>query len=87
LIWARRAIRFFSTLYATGLRNRSALENVSCTIGSASAPVLYAGPQMSFDGLDQVNFQIPTSLKGRGEVDVVLTVDGQRSNTVKVSIQ
>jgi len=79
--------RVFLTLYATGLRNRSALENVSCAIGGVSGPVLYAGPQMSFDGLDQVNVQIPTSLRGRGEVDVVLMVDGQRSNTVKISIQ
>jgi uncharacterized protein (TIGR03437 family) len=48
--------------------------------------VSYAGAQMSFDGLDQVNVQIPPSLRGRGQVDVVLTVDGQRANVVRVSI-
>ncbi len=77
----------FLSLYGTGLRNRTALENVSCSIGGVGAPVLYAGAQTAFDGLDQVDVQIPVSLRGRGEVDVVLSVDGQRSNTVKVSIQ
>ncbi len=76
----------FLTLYGTGLRNRTALENVSCTIGGVAATVLYAGAQMSFDGLDQVNVQIPSSLRGRGQVDVVLMVDGQRANVVRVSI-
>jgi uncharacterized protein (TIGR03437 family) len=77
----------FLSLYGTGLRNRTALGNVGCTIGGVSVPVLYAGAQMSFDGLDQVDVQIPASLRGRGEVDVVLSVDGQRANTVRVSIQ
>jgi uncharacterized protein (TIGR03437 family) len=77
----------FLSLYGTGLRNRTALENVSCSIGGVAASVLYAGAQMSFDGLDQVDVQIPVSLRGRGEVDVVLSVDGQRSNTVRVNIQ
>src|SRR5260370_3044987 len=77
----------FLSLYGTGLRNRTGLENVSCSIGGVGAPVLYAGAQTAFDGLDQVDVQIPVSLRGRGEVDVVLSVDGQRSNTVKVSIQ
>jgi uncharacterized protein (TIGR03437 family) len=76
----------FLTLYGTGLRNRTALENVTCTLGGVAATVSYAGAQMSFDGLDQVNVQIPPSLRGRGQVDVVLTVDGQRANVVRVSI-
>jgi len=77
----------FLTLYATGLRNRTAMENLSCTIGGVTAAVLYAGPQGGFVGLDQVNVGIPGSLRGRGEVDVVLLVDGQRANVVTVSIR
>jgi hypothetical protein len=30
---------------------------------------------------------LPRSLAGRGEVDIVLTVDGKRANTVKVNIR
>jgi polyvinyl alcohol dehydrogenase (cytochrome) len=74
-------------LYGTGIMGLSSLDNVHCTIGGVSAPVLYAGPQNTFAGLDQVNVQIPPELAGRGEVDVVLSVDGQLANTVTVSFQ
>jgi len=47
-------------------------------------PVLYAGAQGTLAGLDQVNAQLPQSLAGRGEVDVMLTVDGKPANTVRV---
>jgi uncharacterized protein (TIGR03437 family) len=50
------------------------------------APVEYAGEQGAA-GLDQVNVVLPRSLAGRGEVDVVLTVEGQAANTVRVNIQ
>jgi len=74
-------------LFGTGIRGRSALSTVSCRIGNADAPVAYAGPQPQFAGLDQVNVTIPHSLTGAGEVPVILTVDGQVSNTVTVRIK
>ena len=74
-------------LYGTGIRGFTSLDNVRCTIGGVGAAVLYAGPQGSFAGLDQVNVQIPAELAGRGQVDVTLWVDGQLSNTVNVSFQ
>jgi uncharacterized protein (TIGR03437 family) len=55
--------------------------------------MLFAGAQGSFAGLDQVNvlLQQPGSftLKGvvTGEVDLVLTVDGQTANTVRINIK
>jgi uncharacterized protein (TIGR03437 family) len=77
--------RVFLTLYGTGIRNMAT--NVSCTIGGIDAPVTYAGPQFGFEGLDQIDVEIPHGLQGRGEVDVTLTVDGQLSNTVKVNFR
>jgi len=74
-------------LYGTGIRGFTSLDNVRCTVGGISAPILYAGPQDTFAGLDQVNVQLPAELAGRGEVDVTLWVDGQLSNTVTVSFQ
>ena len=74
-------------LYGTGMMGLSSLDNVRCTIGGVSATVQYAGPQNTFAGLDQVNVQIPPELAGRGEVDVVLSVDGQLANTVRVSFK
>lgn len=77
----------FLILNGTGIRGRSNLSAVTATIGGASVQVSYAGDQGSFVGLDQVNLPIPRSLIGRGEVDVVLIVDGKTANTVKVNIK
>jgi uncharacterized protein (TIGR03437 family) len=77
----------YLVLYGTGLRFRSALSNVKATMGSVNAEVIYAGAQPDFIGLDQVNILLPRTLIGRGEVDVVLTVDGQTANPVRVQIK
>ena len=75
------------TLYGTGIRNRSGLANVQVTVNGVSVPVQYAGAQPNFPGLDQVNVYLPAALSGAGVVNVVLTADGQVSNTVMVDIQ
>lgn len=74
-------------LFGTGIRGRSGLGGVSVRIGGAAGEVLYAGPQGSFVGLDQVNVRVPRSLIGRGEVDLVLAVDGRGANLVRVSVR
>jgi len=76
----------YLVLFGTGIRNRSALSNATVRIGGVDVPVLYAGSQEGFVGLDQVNLQLPRSLAGRGEVDILLTVDSKMSNVVKVNI-
>ena len=77
----------YVTFYGTGIRNRSSLANVAVTINGVSVPVLYAGPSPNYTGLDQVNVGLLLSLRGSGESNVVLTVDGQTSNTVTINIQ
>jgi len=47
----------YLTLYGTGIRNRSSLDNVAATIGGVNTTGLFAGPQGTFVGLDQVNVQ------------------------------
>ncbi len=74
-------------LYGTGIRNRSALSAVNVMVGGVDAPVAYAGAQGSSPGLDQVNALLPRSLAGRGLVDVVLTADGQVSNSVQIAVK
>ena len=37
--------------------------------------------------LGQINLRLPRSLAGRGEVDITLTVDGRRANTVRVNFK
>ena len=73
-------------LLATGIRNRSSLANVQCTIGGISVPVDYAGPNDSgVPGLDQVNLRLIPALKS-GFADLVLTVDGVPANTASVLV-
>lgn len=79
--------QMFLVLFGTGMRFRTALSNVTATIGGTPVSVLYAGPQGTFVGLDQLNLQLPASLAGRGEVDLMLTVDGKQANTVRVNIK
>jgi uncharacterized protein (TIGR03437 family) len=72
-------------LFGAGLRFRNPQGQVTAKVGGVDAQVLYAGAQGGFVGLDQVNLWLPRSLAGRGEVDVVLTIDGKPSNPVRVS--
>ena len=79
----------FLELYGTGVRRHS-LNPVQATIGGVKVPVLYAGPVTGLAGLDQINIgPLPQSLAGtgKGDVNVVLTVDGVPSNTVQINIQ
>jgi uncharacterized protein (TIGR03437 family) len=72
--------------YGTGLRAH--LTPVTATIGSLSVPVLAAGDQLQFAGLDQINVgPLPASLAGRGNVNVIFQVDGRPTNTVTVNIK
>ncbi len=77
----------FLVLFGTGFRNRSALSAVACQIGGETSEVQFAGPQGSLVGLDQANVRIPRSLAGRGDVNVVFTVDGKTANTVTINIR
>jgi uncharacterized protein (TIGR03437 family) len=73
--------------FGVGFRFHSSLSAVAVAIGGSAMEVLYAGAAPDFVGLDQLNVRISPSLKGRGEVDVVLMVDGKTSNTVRMSIK
>jgi uncharacterized protein (TIGR03437 family) len=77
----------YLTLYGTGIRNFSSLNNVLVTIGGVPLQVLYAGPQPDFAGLDQINVQLPQALQGSGIANIVLKVDQHQANTVTVNIQ
>lgn len=74
-------------LFATGIRNRSSLANVGCTIGGITMPVDYAGSNgEGVPGLDQVNVRLTTDARGNKDGHLVLTVDGVPSNAVFVDI-
>jgi uncharacterized protein (TIGR03437 family) len=72
-------------LFGTGIRGVTSLGNVKCTIGGTQVQVLYAGSQNSYPGLDQVNVLLPSSSANQGQLAVVLTVQGQKANSVVVA--
>jgi uncharacterized protein (TIGR03437 family) len=80
----------YVSLYGTGIRNVSSASAVSAILNwEFSAPVTYAGPQGTFEGVDQVNIQLPKALGflAPGALVLQLTVDGQPSNQVDLLIQ
>ncbi|MGH9850401.1 MAG: M36 family metallopeptidase [Blastocatellia bacterium] len=85
-------------LFATGLRRAQAAnpndedgvaESVAVTIDGRTARTLYAGAQGTFNGLDQINVEMPASLAGGGlrRVEVVVTVNGVAANRVTIQIR
>ena len=78
--------RAYLILYGTGISG-GATGSVKVSIGGLDVPVLYAGPQGSFAGLDQINVQIPSSLAGKGTVLIQVTAGGIAANPVQVVIK
>lgn len=77
--------QIYLEIFGTGIRNA---KNVTATVGGQSVPVLSAGAQGTFVGLDQVNIgPMPSSLKGTGQVNILLNGDGQAANTVNVTFK
>jgi len=77
----------FLIIFGTGVRFRSNTAAVSVRLGGADCEVLSAGSQGGFAGLDQINARIPRSLIGRGEIDLVVTLDGRMTNLVRANIR
>jgi uncharacterized protein (TIGR03437 family) len=77
----------YLSLYGTGIRGRSSLSATTVSINGAPVDVLYAGSQLQYPGLDQINVPIPAALAGSGEVDVTVNVDGRAANVVRIAIR
>jgi uncharacterized protein (TIGR03437 family) len=77
--------KVFLILYGTGIRHHTG--PVMAKIGGVTLQAAYAGPQGTFEGQDQINIELARSLRGTGMVDVILSVDGQTTNPVKILIQ
>jgi uncharacterized protein (TIGR03437 family) len=74
-------------LFGTGIRGRSSLQNVSVKIGNVEITPSYAEYVPGLVGLDQVNLPLPRSLAGLGEVDLLLTIDGQVTNITRINFR
>ena len=77
--------QIFLLLAGTGIRGFT--DVVTASIAGIDIPVLGAQEQGEFVGLDQVNIgPLPRNLP-KGNINLVLTVDGRETNTVTVNIQ
>jgi len=73
-------------LYGTGIRG-AAQSNVVVRIGNSDLPAAFAGAQGSYAGMDQVNVALPASLRGRGQLVVVVTVNSEATNMGQLLFQ
>ena len=76
----------YVSLFGTGIRGAAAGQ-VSVRVQGLDAPVYFAGPQIQFPGLDQVNILLPRELAGTGDAGVVLTAGGTNAPTVHLLIK
>ena len=76
----------YLVLFGTGIQG-AGTAGTTATVNGVNAPVLYAGSQNLFPGLDQVNVLLPASLAGKGTVMVQLTAGGVAANPVQIVIQ
>jgi uncharacterized protein (TIGR03437 family) len=83
----RASDQIFLSLFGTGIRFRSSLAAVSANVGGVSLPAEYAGLAPGFFGLDQINVRLTRNLVGRGDVNVLLTVDGVATNAVQINVR
>jgi uncharacterized protein (TIGR03437 family) len=77
----------FLVLFGTGFRFFMMQSSVTVTIGGMPALVSFAGMQGNLIGLDQANILIPRALIKRGNVDIVLTVNGISANIGMMNIK
>ena len=77
----------YLVLYGTGINRRQSSDSVTAALGDTSLQVAYAGPQGGFVGLDQLNIALPSTLAGRGEVELRITVNGKAANAVRIAIR
>ncbi len=76
----------FLIIFGTGMRGAAGA--VSATIDGELVAVNGPVPHAFLIGLDQANLgALSRTFIGRGEVDVILIVDGKPSNVVKFNIQ
>ncbi|HWB84036.1 MAG TPA: FG-GAP-like repeat-containing protein [Bryobacteraceae bacterium] len=73
-------------VFGTGIRG-APQSQVSVQVGSMKLAPAFSGAQGQFPGLDQINVQLPASLKGSGDVTLSVTAAGQNSNTAHLTIQ
>lgn len=79
-------------LFGTGWRQASNPANVLVSVGNDTTnyiqcPVEYVGTQPTIEGLDQLNVRLPRAVIGKGDVNVVVSINGIFTNLVQLKIK
>ena len=72
-------------LSAGGIRHARSADEIEVLIGGSRVPVVSYGPSVDA-GMDQVTIEIPASLRGKGDLDLIARVRGRVSNAVRIRI-
>ena len=75
--------RVFLILFGTGIRPGPGA-NVEARIGGSNVGVSFAGPQGDLIGLDQINIELIRGTLRPGENDVLISINGRVSNTIRI---
>jgi uncharacterized protein (TIGR03437 family) len=75
----------FLILFGVGIRRGGQIAKVR--IAGQDLTPTYAGPQPQYGGVDQVNLALPASLRGAGDVTIMMVIGDQVSNSVVVHFQ
>lgn len=73
----------YLVLFGTGIRNQG---EVQVKIGGQTCPIIWSGAHPQWAGLDQLNIQLPDSLRGVGTVQIVLSTGGFIANFAQINI-
>ena len=71
-------------LRASGFRYAGSAQDIDVTIAGVRVPVVFYGPSGDYPGVDFLTIEIPDTLRGLGETDLISHVNGRPSNAVRV---
>ena len=72
-------------LVASGVRYARSAQEIEVTIGGVRVPVVSYGPGKD-PGVDFLTIDIPDTLRGLGETDLLSHIDGRVSNAVRINL-
>jgi uncharacterized protein (TIGR03437 family) len=76
----------FVIVQGSGFRNAASFGGARVRLNGIPAPVVSVGPSLVFAGQDELVFQIPSFLAGRGVMELRVTVAGRESNYTRINL-
>jgi len=84
----------YVSLYMTGLGQTTLINGLNSaqiqptvSVGGQNCSIIYAGRTPQYQGMDQINCQIPSGIVASSSVPLTVTSNGRVSNTVTLAIQ